>query len=98
MDRVGGADSTHIIAERLEVFSEAESETPASGSNDLFYLFYKWGQLTINNSQTRRKKGFVGTISYSLFMILNYLQQWHNVSAELLFHKEGQLFTVIQHL
>jgi len=41
MDRVGGADSTHIIAERLEVFSEAESETPASGSNDLFYLFYK---------------------------------------------------------
>lgn len=36
MDRVGGADRTRIIAERLVVFSETEGETPATGSNDLF--------------------------------------------------------------
>lgn len=49
MDGVGGADSTRIIAERLAVFAEAEGETPASGSNDIYYIFYKWGLLTINN-------------------------------------------------
>lgn len=36
MNRVGGADSTRIIAEGLAVFSETEGETPATGSNDLF--------------------------------------------------------------
>ena len=41
MDGVGGADSTRIIAERLAVFSEAEGETRASGSNYLFHFFYK---------------------------------------------------------
>lgn len=38
MDGVGEADSKCIIAERLVVSSEAEGETPASGSNDLFLL------------------------------------------------------------
>lgn len=57
MAGVGGADSTRIIAERLAVFAEAEGETPASGSNYLFYFFHKWGQLTINNyhRHTERK-------------------------------------------
>lgn len=38
MEGVGGADGTRTIAETLAVFSEAEGETPASGSNDLFLL------------------------------------------------------------
>lgn len=49
MEGVGGADSTSIIVER-QVFSiEAEGETPANGSNDLFYFFNKSGQAAIIN-------------------------------------------------
>lgn len=34
MEGVGGADSTRTIAEKQVFFTEAEGETPASGSND----------------------------------------------------------------
>lgn len=49
MEEVGGADSTCVVAERRVFFTEAEGETPASGSNDLLYFFNKLRQTTIIN-------------------------------------------------
>lgn len=47
MEGLGGAGSTRIIVERQVFSTEAEGETPASGSDDLFYFFNKLGQAAI---------------------------------------------------
>lgn len=47
MEGVGGAESIDFIAERQMFLIEAEGETPANGSNDLFYFFNKLGKAAV---------------------------------------------------